>query len=78
MELPEIKIVHLKQTVKGEPQKTICNGDIDIKRLLDELHTKGYNGIVCLEPRSGKNSKSAMKRSIECMNNFYEGPCPYF
>jgi len=78
LEPSEIKIVHLKQTIKGEPQNTVCDGDIDIKRLLDELSKKGYNGIICLEPRSGKNSESAIKRSIEYMNNLYGGFCPYF
>jgi len=78
LETSEIKIIHLKQTINGEPQNTVCGGDIDIKRLLDELNAKGYNGIVCLEPRSGKNSKSAIKRSIEYMNNLYQGFCPYF
>jgi len=78
LKLSEIKIVHLKQTVQGEPQNTICEGDIDTKRLLDELNAKGYNGVVCLEPRSDKNSKSAIKRSIGYINDLYEGSCPYF
>ena len=78
LKLSQIKIVHLKQTIEGEPQNTICDGDIDVKRLLDELNAKGYTGIVCLEPRSGKNSESAIKRSIEYINDIYEDSCPYF
>jgi len=78
LELSEIKIVHLKQVIKEEQQNTICDGDIDIKKLLDELNAKGYNGIICLESVVGKDTESAIKRSIEYINNLYGGSCPYF
>jgi len=78
LEVSDIKLVHLKQTVNGEPQTYISQGDIDIKKLLDSLNAMGYKGIICLEPRAGKGCRDAIKSSIEYMNKLYGKPWPYF
>lgn len=78
LEVSEIKLVHLKQTINGEPQTYISQGDIDIKKLLDRLNGMGYEGIICLEPRAGKGCRDAIKSSIEYMNKLYGKPWPYF
>jgi len=78
LEVSEIKLVHLKQTINGEPQTYISQGDIDIKELLDRLNGMGYEGIICLEPRAGKGCRDGIKSSIDYMNKLYGKPCPYF
>ncbi len=78
LKVSEIKLVHLKQTINGEPQTHIFQGDVDIKKLLDRLNGMGYEGIVCLEPRAAKGSRDAIKSSIEYMNKLYGKPWPYF
>ena len=78
LEVSDIKLVHLKQTINGEPQTHICQGDIDIKKLLDTLNAMGYEGIICLEPRGGKGCRDAIKSSIEYMNKLYGKSWPYF
>jgi len=78
LKVSEIKLVHLKQTINGEPQTYISQGDIDIKKLLDRLNGMGYEGIICLEPRPAKGCRDAIKSSIEYMNNLYGKSWPYF
>jgi len=78
LKVSEIKLVHLKQTVNGEPQTHISDGDINIKELLDRLNSMGYRGIVCLEPKSAKGCRDSLKLSIEYMNKSYGRPWPYF
>jgi len=78
LEVSDIKLVHLKQTINGEPQTYISQGDIDIKKLLDRLNGMGYEGIICLEPRAGKGCRDAIKSSIGYMNKLYGKPWPYF
>jgi sugar phosphate isomerase/epimerase len=78
LEVSEIKLVHLKQTINGEPQTYISQGDIDIKKLLDRLNRMGYEGIICLEPRAGKGCRDAIKSSIEYMDKLYGKSRPYF
>jgi len=78
LEVSEIKLVHLKQTIDGEPQTYISQGDIDIRKLLDRLNSMGYEGIICLEPRAGKGCQDAIRSSIEYMNKLYGKPWPYF
>jgi len=78
LEVSEIKLVHLKQTINGEPQTYISRGDIDIKKLIDRLNGMGYEGILCLEPRAAKGCRDAIKSSIEYMNKLYGKPWPYF
>jgi len=72
LEVSRIKLVHLKQTINGEPQTYICKGDIDIKELLDRLNGMGYEGIICLEPKAGKGCREAIKSSIEYIDKLYE------
>ncbi len=78
LELSQIKLVHLKQTINGEPQTHISQGDINIKELLDRLNSMGYRGIVCLEPKSAKGCRDSLKSSIEYMNKLYGRSWPYF
>jgi len=78
LKVSEIKLVHLKQTINGEPQTHISQGDIDIKTLLGRLNGMGYQGIICLEPRAAKGCRDAIKLSIEYMNNLYGKSWPYF
>ncbi|MDH5174317.1 MAG: sugar phosphate isomerase/epimerase [Elusimicrobiota bacterium] len=78
LKVSEIKLVHLKQTINGEPQTRITQGDIDIKKLLDRLHDMGYEGIICLEPKPAKGCRDGLKSSIEYMNKLYGKSWPYF
>ena len=78
LRVSEIKLVHLKQTINGEPQTHITQGDIDIKKLLDRLNGMGYEGIICLEPRPAKGCRDGIKSSIEYMNKLYGKSWPYF
>jgi len=71
LKVSEIKLVHLKQTIDGEPQTHISQGDIDIERLLDRLNGMGYEGIICLEPKPAKGCRDAIKSSIEYINKLY-------
>jgi len=78
LEVSQIKLVHLKQTINGEPQTHISQGDIDIKKLLDRLNGIGYEGVICLEPRAATGCRDAIKSSIEYMNKLYGKSWPYF
>ncbi len=78
IKVSEIKLVHLKQTINGEPQTRITRGDIDIKKLIDRLHDMGYEGIICLEPKPAKGCRDGLKASIEYMNELYGKSWPYF
>lgn len=78
LKVSEIKLVHLKQTINGEPQTYITQGDIDIKQLLDKLNGMGYEGIICLEPKPAKGCRDGIKLSIEYMNKLYGKSWPYF
>jgi len=78
LKVSEIKLVHLKQTINGESQTHITQGDIDIKKLLDRLHDMGYEGIICLEPKPTKGCRDGIKSSIEYMNKLYGKSWPYF
>ena len=78
LKVSDIKLVHLKQTINGEPQTYVSQGDIDIRKLLDRVNGMGYKGIICLEPRAGKGCRDAIKSSIEYMNKLYGRPWPYF
>jgi len=78
IKVSEIKLVHLKQTINGEPQTRITQGDIDIKKLIDRLYDMGYEGIICLEPRPAKGCRDGLKSSIEYMNDLYGKSWPYF
>ena len=71
LKVSEIKLVHFKQTINGEPQTHISQGDIDIERLLDRLNGMGYEGIICLEPKPAKGCRDAIKSSIEYINKLY-------
>jgi len=71
LKVSEIKLVHLKQTIDGEPQTHISQGDIDIERLLDRLNGMGYEGIICLEPKPAKGCRDVIKSSIEYINKLY-------
>jgi sugar phosphate isomerase/epimerase len=77
LKVSDIKLVHLKQTINGEPQTYLSQGDINIKKLLDSLNAMGYGGIICLEPRAGKGCRDAIKSSIEYMNKLYGKPWSY-
>jgi len=78
LRVSEIKLVHLKQTLNGEPQTRISDGDIHIKELLDRFNSMGYRGIICLEPKSAKGCRDSLKSSIEYINKLYGKSCPYF
>jgi len=78
LRVSEIKLVHLKQTINGEAQTHISDGDINIKELLDRLNSMGYKGIICLEPKSAKGCRDGLKSSIEYMNELYGKAWPYF
>jgi len=78
LEVSEIKLVHLKQTINGEPQTYISQGDINIKELLGRLNSMGYEGILCLEPRAAKGCREAIRSSIEYMNRLFGKSWPYF
>ncbi len=78
LKVSEIKLVHLKQTINGEPQTHINQGDIDIKKLLGRLDDTGYEGIICLEPKPAKGCRDGIKSSIEYMNKLYGKSWPYF
>jgi len=78
LKVSDIKLVHLKQTINGEPQTYLSEGDIDLKKLLDRLNSMRYEGIVCLEPKAGKGCREALKSSINYMNRLYGKSWPYF
>ena len=60
-----ILMVHFKQTQNCQTHPVVGDGDLDYRRLLGVLESKGYNGLAILEIPGGEQVFDNFSESVD-------------